>query len=70
MGAFSPLLMAVFIKEQDETLILKFLKACERFNFLVFAISNRSSNTQNSNLYKKAREYYKDTDRTLPSVIL
>lgn len=70
MGAFSPLLMAVFIKEQDETLILEFLKVCERFNFLVFAISNRSSNTQNSNLYKKAREYYKDTNRTLPSVIL
>ena len=50
--------MAVFTKESNEDLIWDFLDACERFNFLVFAISHRASNTQNSNLYRKAREYY------------
>lgn len=58
MGAFPPMIMAVFAKESQEDNILQFLTACERFNFLVFAISRRSSNTQNSHLYRKAREYY------------
>lgn len=58
MGAFPPMIMAVFTKESQEEYIWNFLDACERFNFLVFAISHRSSNTQNSNLYRMAREYY------------
>lgn len=58
MGTFPPMIMAVLTKESQEDYIENFLKACERFNFLVFAISHRSSNTQNSNLYRKAREYY------------
>ena len=58
MGAFPPMIMAVFSKENNEEIIWNFLDACERFNFLVFAISHRQSNTQNSNLYRKAREYY------------
>lgn len=48
-GAFPPMIMAVFTKETNEDLIWNFLDACERFNFLVFAVSHRSSNTQNSN---------------------
>ena len=60
MGAFPPMIMAVFTKETQEDFIWNFLDACERFNFLVFAISHRSSNTQNSNLYRMAREYYID----------
>ncbi len=63
MGAFPPMIMAVFTKESQEDYIWDFLDACERFNFLVFAISHRSSNTQNSNIYRMTREYYMgDTD--------
>lgn len=58
MGAFPPMIMAVFTKEKQEGYIWDFLNACERFNFLVFAISHRSSNTQNSNFYRMARKYY------------
>jgi hypothetical protein len=58
MGAFPPMLMAVLTKESNEELIYRFLVACERFNFLVFAISHRPSNTGNSKLYRLAREYY------------
>lgn len=57
-GAFPPMIMAVFTKETNEELIWDFLDACERFNFLAFTVSHRSSNTQNSNLYRKTREYY------------
>lgn len=63
MGAFPPMIMAVLTKENQEDYIWDFLDACERFNFLVFAISHRSSNTQNSNIYRMTREYYiGDTD--------
>ena len=58
MGAFPPMIMAVFTKETQEDYIWDFLDACERFNFLVFAISHRSSNTQNSNFYRMTRDYY------------
>lgn len=58
MGAFPPMIMAVFTKAAQEDSILDFLHACERFNFLVFAISHRSAHTQNSNFYRMAREYY------------
>lgn len=58
MGAFPPMIMAVFAKESQEDYIGDFLNACERFNFLVFDISHRSSNTQNSNFYRMARKYY------------
>lgn len=60
MRALPPMIMAVFTKETEEVNIGNFLDACERFNFLVFAISHRSSNTQNSNFYRMAREYYID----------
>lgn len=68
MGAFPPMLMAVLTKESDEELIYRFLVACERFNFLVFAISHRPSNTQNSKLYRLARDYYKSDDKGLEAI--
>ena len=60
MGAFPPMIMAVFSKESREDKVWNFLKACERFNFLVFAVSHRQSNTQNSHFYRMARDYYID----------
>ena len=60
MYAFPPMIMAVFKKENNESDIYKFLSVCERFNFLVFAVSHRSSHTQNNNIYKMARQYYND----------
>lgn len=58
MGAFPPMAMAVLTKEKNEETIIKILKACEKFNFLVFSISRHPSNTQNTSLYRSAREYY------------
>lgn len=68
-GAFRPLTMAILQKETDENKILTYLKVCERFNFLVFEVADRNSNTKNSVFYKLAREYYQD-EKTLDNVIL
>lgn len=60
-GAFKPLIMAAIVKKVRPDLLLELLKACERFIFLTFSISRRPSNTQNSNFYRRASEYYKGT---------
>lgn len=58
MGAFAPLLMAVLSREADENKILKLIKTAERFVFLVFTVSQRSSQTKNSHFYRLASSYY------------
>lgn len=68
IGAFSPLLMVVLAKEQDENKIIQLLKSIERFVFLVFYISQRRSNTANSTIYRYAHQYHYDT-LTLEKVI-
>lgn len=60
MGAFAPMLMAVLSKEEKEEDVVKLLQECERFNFLVFAVSHRQSNTQNNHIYRMAKSYYYD----------
>ena len=60
MGAFEPMLMAIFSKEKDENTICKLLKQCEKFNFLVFRLSHRPINTQNSRFFRMAKEYYSE----------
>ena len=61
MGAFAPLLMGVLTKENDERQIIELLKASERFIFLVFQLTKRPSNTQNSHFYRLANLYYWET---------
>lgn len=58
-GAFKPLIMAAIVKKEKQGILLELLKACERFVFLVFSVSRRPSNTQNSNFFRLASEYYK-----------
>ncbi|MFW6026897.1 MAG: DUF262 domain-containing protein [Candidatus Woesearchaeota archaeon] len=67
-GAFRPLIMALFVKKMNESnnnydledseKVEQFLKEAERFVFLVFNISNRQSNTQNSYFYSLAHSFY------------
>jgi hypothetical protein len=47
-------------KNKNEPDTIKFLKAIERFNFLVFRVTKRRNNTGNSHFYGKAHEYYCD----------
>lgn len=64
MGAFPPLFMASMIKSSEEE-FLPLFKAAERFIFLVFRLSQRRSNTQNSRFYKLANSYYRDENPTV-----
>lgn len=67
-GAFVPLLMAVLIKENNHNKIVDFLRAAERFNFLVFRIAQRQSNTKNNHFFRLANKYYKNQE-TISKVI-
>lgn len=66
--SFRPLAMAVLLKEKDSSKIVEFLKACERFNFLIIEISERYSNVNNSSFYALTKNYYKG-DKGLEDVI-
>lgn len=72
MRAFSPLLISVMNKfhnnEITEIDLLNTLKVSERFIFLIFMISQRRSDTQNSVLYKYANELHKG-EKTIGEVV-
>ncbi len=59
-GAFAPLLMAIFSKKITYNLdeVSTLLKIMERYIFLIFKISQRRSNTGDSEFYAHARNYY------------
>lgn len=59
LSAFPPLFMAVMVKNESEEDLVKLLKSAERFIFLVFSLSQRPTNTQNSHFYRLANSYYK-----------
>lgn len=62
IGSFSPLLLATLVKENDESAILELLQKIERFNFLIFKVTQRSSNTKNNHFYRLANMYYYNLD--------
>jgi uncharacterized protein with ParB-like and HNH nuclease domain len=62
LGAFPPLLMAAINKERDNDKLIKLIQAAEKFQFLIFRISQRQSNTKNSHLYRLANMYHLDQD--------
>ena len=58
MAAFPPLLMAIMMREKEPK-VLNFIKAAERFVFLVFRVSQRPSHTKNSDFFRLANQFYK-----------
>lgn len=61
---FKPLLMAVYSKKNRDG-IVDLIKACERFLFLVYHVSRRRSNVDDTRFYTKAREYYYASEESL-----
>lgn len=59
-GAFAPLLLASLNKKDEEQKLIELLKSMERFQFLVFRITRRASNTQNSYFYRLANDYHNE----------
>ena len=69
MSAFPPLFMAAMIKcNENEKELLELFQSAERFIFLVFRLSQRRSNTENSYFYRLARSFYYD-EESVTSVI-
>ena len=64
MSAFPPLFMAAMTKCSEEEL-LQLFKSAERFIFLVFRLSQRRSNTENSYFYRLARSFYFGEELTM-----
>ncbi|MGG3925911.1 DUF262 domain-containing HNH endonuclease family protein [Metabacillus fastidiosus] len=60
LGAFAPLILVTLNKEIDAKKLIKLLKNMERFQFLVFRLTRRASNTQNSHFYRLANDYHND----------
>lgn len=68
-GAFKPLTMAILTKSEKESKeedkdmdkIAAFLKAAERFNFLIFRLCEFRSNTKNTEFYGLARAFYRES---------
>ena len=56
--SFRPLLMAAYLHAKDERDILPLVQACEKFRFLVSAVSNRRANTSDSHFYTLAHNYF------------
>ncbi|WP_163931402.1 DUF262 domain-containing protein [Paraferrimonas sp. SM1919] len=54
--AFKPLLMAAFVSEQDTGQINKLLTMAERYNFTLFTLSQRRSNTGDTEFFGMARQ--------------
>lgn len=54
----APALMAVLSENSNIKTTVEFLRAIERFDFLVFKITQRRSSTGNSYIYSYAHDYY------------
>lgn len=66
--AFRPLLLAAFVSKQPVKDINDLLIAAERYNFTLFSLCHRRSNTGDSEFFGMARELLKG-QRTISSVI-
>ncbi|MCD9489951.1 DUF1524 domain-containing protein [Photobacterium phosphoreum] len=66
--AFRPLLLAAFVSKQPQKDINDLLTAAERYNFTLFSLCHRRSNTGDSEFFGMARELLKG-NLTINSVI-
>lgn len=62
MSGFAPLIMATLVKEKEESKVVELLKAVEQYIFLVFKLSKRPTNTNNSHFYRLSSSYYHNND--------
>ena len=69
-GAFRPLLLAAFIRECSLMNINNLLEAIEKYNFVLFKVSQRRSNTGDSKFYRNANELLNCPDSQQDDTIL
>ena len=69
-GAFRPLLLAAFIRECSIENINNLLEAIEKYNFVLFKVSQRKSNTGDTKFYRYANELLNYSDSHQDDTIL
>ena len=57
-GAFKPMIMAAMVKKVEDEKLLNLLKSSEKFIFLIFSITRKSSNTRNNHFYRLVNDFY------------
>lgn len=66
IGSFRPLIMAAYLKKDEQ--IEKLLEACERFRFLTFNFSGRRSNTEDYHFYGLAHDFYDESNKGVTTI--
>ena len=72
-SSFAPLFMAAMVNKIDCDSLQKLLEVAEKFNFLIFRVTGRPSNTKNSHFYRVANELFKEPttiDQVIDSINL
>lgn len=54
--SFKPLILSAFVSKQDPAMISKLLAAAERYNFTLFNLSQRRSNTGDTEFFSMSRD--------------
>lgn len=63
IGSFRPLLMAAYLKKDNDEDIIPLLSACERFRFLIPLVTERRSNTGDHKFYNMAHIFYHQEEK-------
>lgn len=66
--SFKPLILAAFVSGQNNVKITDLLKACERYNFSLFNLSQRRANTGDTEFFSMSREVLKNK-KTIDEVV-
>jgi uncharacterized protein with ParB-like and HNH nuclease domain len=66
--SFKPLILSAFVSNQEQGKLIELLASAERYNFTLFNLSKRRSNTGDTEFFSMARELLTGT-RTIDSVI-
>ena len=69
-GAFRPLILATFVKEKSIDGINSLLEAAERYNFVIFEVSQRRANTGDSTFFRSAHKLFESKHNdVIPKIV-
>ena len=66
--SFKPLILSAFVSKQDPSMITRLLESAERYNFTLFNLSQRRSNTGDTEFFSMSRDLLTG-DKTISEVV-
>jgi len=66
--SFKPLILSAFVSKQDPAMITRLLESAERYNFTLFNLSQRRSNTGDTEFFSMSRDLLTG-DKTISEVV-